>query len=629
MQLALKIFKLWLVFSIAIIVLALIGVNRFYISSDQQQTDLATVYHAIEQQLPQLSWNNKLQQTQSLKSLLKNTDLQALVLHQDGNVIEFAQSAELTELPLVVKEFKITNAGEQNITLVAMVNKHEHVSNIIIWFVIIFVMSQPLFYWLIRKLLKPWEAEVAQQNATARAICHALDREPGGQPPVTVAFNGILDKLQELSDTRVEQADRRRGHSFIDKLTGLGNRAFFDARLEVFLHETDAVTHGGVIIVHFGALQWLLDEGRENEFENLMVEAANILRVLFQDPVNEVIARRSEFDFAILLHQVTPKQAAGRAGKLLKNLRKLNLPSDLDNTNYVHMGIACYQQDKNAYDVLAEADMALRTAQLEGPNGYYMYEQGELDMSRIRGSVRWRAFLESLIENRDVIFHFQPIVEARSSQTTHFEALVRINDGGEIIRAATFMPMVAKCGFTMRLDRMILDLLFQRFIYNEGLPEQKLCFNVSVESLLNEQFMSWLAQRLGSQPNFAQHVMFELPEYAVTQNIEGCQQAIQQLKDLGCAICIDHVGQHLGSSDYLQRLKVDSIKLHNSVVRNIHGVAENQQFVEGLIDFAESLHVRVCAEGVENQKEWEWLLDAGIDAGQGYYFAEPKEVSDL
>jgi RNase E specificity factor CsrD len=632
MKLPLRIFKLWLIYSIVFAILAHVGINRFLLSESHIQRLIEDRKELIEPFLDRLPFDSKFSSAESVNQILSEFGwVRSVLVLESSQPKQYREQSSTNESSNQGrKTLSITHqlpALQSDIQVVVAFYHEEDVLSVMLWLLAVLALAQPLFYLLIKKVFKPWEMEISHQNASARAICYALGKEPGGHPPVSIAFDAILEKLQELKEQHAERAEKRREHSFIDSMTGLGNRTFFDARLDILLHELDSFTHGAVILINFSALEELVDEDRHQEFESFMQNIASVLKQLAaDDEVNQVLARRADFDFAILLHQVTPKQASGRAGKLLKQFRQISIPRGVDETNYVHMGIACYQGVKTAYDLLAEADMALRTAQLQGPNNYYMYTEGELDNSKIRGSVRWRSFLERVINQRVAFFHFQPIMCARESRVIHYEALVRIEDDGEMIRAATFIPMVAKCGFSVKFDRMALEILLSQFVHDNTLQNYKLSINISSESFLDHSFMEWICSRIEQHPELANRLIVELSEYAIHKNLNEMNKSISLLSERGCSICVDHVGQHLGSSEYIQFLPIQYLKLHNSIVRNINHVPENQQFVDGIVDIVQDQEIQILAEGVETQQEWDWLRAAGIVAGQGYLFCEPKSI---
>ena len=103
------------------------------------------------------------------------------------------------------------------------------------------------------------------------------------------------------------------------------------------------------------------------------------------------------------------------------------------------------------------------------------------------------------------------------------------------------------------------------------------------------------------------------------------KEPLDMLTKMGAKICVDRVGQQVVSTEYMHHYPISLIKLHRSIVNQIHLRTENQLFVRSLIAGLFRTDVQVCAEGVELLQEWQTLQILGVSAGQGSFFSEPIE----
>ena len=83
------------------------------------------------------------------------------------------------------------------------------------------------------------------------------------------------------------------------------------------------------------------------------------------------------------------------------------------------------------------------------------------------------------------------------------------------------------------------------------------------------------------------------------------------------------------SLGYLKRLPISRLKIDQSFVRNIHRDAGNAAIARTIITLGKSLNLEVLAEGVETKAERAWLIAAGCDLAQGYWFSRPMPVTDM
>ncbi|WP_147070261.1 EAL domain-containing protein, partial [Sulfuriferula plumbiphila] len=56
---------------------------------------------------------------------------------------------------------------------------------------------------------------------------------------------------------------------------------------------------------------------------------------------------------------------------------------------------------------------------------------------------------------------------------------------------------------------------------------------------------------------------------------------------------------------------------------------DDAAIVSAIIAMAHSLRLRVVAEGVETQEQFDFLLERGCDAMQGYFFSKPLPAEEI
>jgi len=97
----------------------------------------------------------------------------------------------------------------------------------------------------------------------------------------------------------------------------------------------------------------------------------------------------------------------------------------------------------------------------------------------------------------------------------------------------------------------------------------------------------------------------------------------QTLSAYGMQFAIDHFGASSGTFSYLNRIKVDHLKVDRSYIRDIHLSKDNQFYIRSLIQIAHNLDIKVYAEGVEKEEEYLTLKELGLDGAIGYLFGKP------
>jgi Amt family ammonium transporter len=108
--------------------------------------------------------------------------------------------------------------------------------------------------------------------------------------------------------------------------------------------------------------------------------------------------------------------------------------------------------------------------------------------------------------------------------------------------------------------------------------------------------------------------------------VQHAQRFIEVLHGIGCEFALDDFGSGLGSFSSLKHLPVDYLKIDGTYTRNLSSDQVNQEMVAAMIKLARTMDFRVVAEQVEEQADFDWLRDVGIDFVQGNFVDPPTTL---
>jgi EAL domain-containing protein (putative c-di-GMP-specific phosphodiesterase class I) len=113
------------------------------------------------------------------------------------------------------------------------------------------------------------------------------------------------------------------------------------------------------------------------------------------------------------------------------------------------------------------------------------------------------------------------------------------------------------------------------------------------------------------------------------ENVDATIVILQQLQQMGVHIAIDDFGTGYSSLNYLKRFPIDALKIDQSFVREITTDPNDAAIAKAIIAMAQSLQLKVIAEGVETQEQCSFLRQSGCQAMQGYLFSRAVPAAEI
>ncbi|MGO1246371.1 MAG: EAL domain-containing protein [Oceanisphaera sp.] len=493
---------------------------------------------------------------------------------------------------------------------------------------LVFVGTLFILHWLRRQLrgieLLDWRG-LHILHGKKNALQH--DSQQEWPRSVSQALDTLLLELKDAKKERSRFDTFMRANVFMDKKLGIGNRAFFDNRLEAML--SDPTSHAGALLLvklqDVESINYYLSYERGDE---VLSAAAVYLSNFIQRIPGALQARYSGNTFALLLPNAVENEAQDTARQAMSVLRRLHWP-DAVHDPAIYIGGVCFRYKESLVQIQEEAELALRSAALQGGDGYFMYYKGVTEASMGKGTVRWRTLLTRLLEQDLIQLDRQGIYTDAAQPPLMYELLARIQDEqGKVLSAGYFIPMAEKCGLSKELDKALVLKTLSYLVSDEQNIATTL--NVSAANLLERDFYNWLLFELIQHPkSLLNRLVIELSEAQVSRRCQALRKPLRGLKALGCQLGVDQAGQDIVSTEYIQNYHLDYLKLHSSLVRDINTKPANQMAVRSLIGNCVDRATLVIAMGVETEAEWQCLSQQGVYAGQGYFFARPERLAQL
>jgi EAL domain-containing protein (putative c-di-GMP-specific phosphodiesterase class I) len=241
-------------------------------------------------------------------------------------------------------------------------------------------------------------------------------------------------------------------------------------------------------------------------------------------------------------------------------------------------------------------------------------------------TVSLEADLLRAISHEQFILHYQPKVDLETGSIVGAEALLRwMRPDFGIASPHTFIDIAEETGLINEIGAWVLnEACTQAAAWKSlGYGPLQIAVNLSPVQFFRQdivQLVSETLKRTGLSPEYLE---LELTEGSLLKDVERTRLTLQQLKQLGVRIAIDDFGVGYSSLSYLKNFAVDTLKIDRSFVFNLADGTRDEAIVRAIISLAESLGLKVVAEGVENSLQLGCLLSHPCDEAQGYLFSRP------
>jgi len=229
----------------------------------------------------------------------------------------------------------------------------------------------------------------------------------------------------------------------------------------------------------------------------------------------------------------------------------------------------------------------------------------------------------------EFVLHYQPKLDIATGKIQSAEALIRWMDPlrGNI-SPQEFISVAEDSGLIVHLGKWVLrEACRQAKVWSDaGSPLRSIAVNVSAVEFQNEHFLNGVFNILEETGLAPEMLELELTESVLMKRSDTAASTLKALRGWGVRLAIDDFGTGYSSLSYLTRFPVDTLKIDQSFIRQITAAPSETTIVKAVLSMARSLNLRVVAEGVETQREFEFLQEYQCDEAQGYYLSRPLPV---
>lgn len=441
-----------------------------------------------------------------------------------------------------------------------------------------------------------------------------------GETNALQAIGALLAQLQ----ARLAAEAQLRHVAHHDELTGLANRRALLKHLEA----RNALGQPGPVAVLF------LDVDRLKAMNDFLGHHAGdqfivtVAQRLSEDACpGEFVARLGGDEFVVVMSGPADEERATRcAACIAATMGEPMMLGEQQLSRSVSIGITVEEPGvRTVSEWLRNADEAAMIAKASGGNCTVVYTAEMAERNAERNDIELH--LRAAIRNGSLVLYYQPKVELLDGAIVGVEALVRWHHPTRgLLPPDAFIHVAEATNLAGELGMWVLDEACAQHARwcqaHEGL-ELQLCVNVSPVQLIATDFVAAVAGVLENRGTDPTVLTLEVTEHAVVGDLPQVRRTLAGLRRLGVDVAIDDFGTGYSSLAQLKTLQVRSLKIDRMFVAELGRNPDDLAIVRSIVALAQAFGLTIVAEGVEDERAAQVLMDLGCTLAQGFLFSAP------
>ncbi|WP_313431672.1 EAL domain-containing protein [Pseudomonas sp.] len=437
--------------------------------------------------------------------------------------------------------------------------------------------------------------------------------------------------LTSVLDARLEARTAALAHSLTlanqeltqlalhDTLTGLPNRTLLSDRIEQAIGKV--AEQGGCFALMFIDLDGFkpVNDAFGHHVGDLLLKAV-AARLRGHLHSQDTLARIGGDEFVLLVELQEPEDAMDVAAKQVNLVSRAFRVAEHDLQLTASLGIVLYPGNgQDQLELLRNADAAMYHAKSAGKNGYSFFDASM--NSNARQQLQLLQDLRTALEQGQFRLHYQPKFAAQACLPIGAEALLRWEHPQHgLMLPDRFIGLAEKTGLIIPIGEWVLGEACRqmRQWLEQGHSQWRMAVNLSAIQFCHAGLVDSVARGLP-----ANRLTLEITETTAMHDADASLAVLQRLSDMGVDLSIDDFGTGYSSLMYLKRLPANELKIDRGFVRDLEQDSDDAAIVSAIVALGQALGLRIVAEGVETDRQQDFLTRLGCDSLQGYLLGQP------
>jgi len=436
----------------------------------------------------------------------------------------------------------------------------------------------------------------------------------------------MIGSVRDITERKAAE-EKMRHMAYHDTLTGAMNRRGF---IEKLLYTASiASAQFAVIMIDLDHFKKINDSYGHQLGDRLLHLVYIELKRLTKP--EDAISRFGGDEFVIMYNYEHVGEVKALARAMGDSLSTLFIEDSVNFAVSMSAGISLFPRDgADPETLIKKADIAMYKVKQSGKNNYELFSPHMIEQTMWK--INTENELKIAIEKKQFVLHYQPQFDLRTGRFFGVEALLRWNSPTQgLVSPMTFIELAEETGLIVPIGGWVLEEACRQCVewVNRGYKPFKMSVNISGRQLKQAGFIDdvmAIIERTGMDPSF---LCFEITESMIIDDLKSTIAMFRQLEQLGIQTAMDDFGTGYSSLSVLKKLPINLVKIDKSFIREITCEHQDISIVKAIISIAGSMGLEVIAEGVEQEEQYNLLIELGCHFMQGYYRSKPLPAPEL
>lgn len=434
----------------------------------------------------------------------------------------------------------------------------------------------------------------------------------------------VFGAFQNVTDSRHTQAmvDYLALH---DELTGLANRRLFVRQIRDFFAAPETAQAGLLVgwidLARFNRVNEALGE---SSGDALLAQVAQRLKSASASAGHVGLARVGGDEFGLALRCRSEAEAED---KLQRTLQALDLPFVInDQEVFVSVCAGWALSTHHGQEPEPLINQAMDAQQQARSQGFKTLKAPQsASPSRSFGSLDVELDLRKALQSQQFCLHYQPQMALRGNRIVGVESLLRWQHPVRgMVPPVQFIPVLEDMGLIQEVGAWVMgEACRQAKVWSDAGMPLRVAINLSPRQFMGNELFGQIEAAVQAHQTPRHLVELEITEGLAMQDPDRAIELLTRLRAAGYKVAIDDFGIGYSSLEYLLRFPIDTIKIDRAFVMRVTETETDRAVIRAITAIAQSLQLTTIAEGVETQRQCDFMEALGASEIQGYFISKP------